>query len=92
MGRIQRSKTSFGLTNLDFAKRQGNDGLVKILLEAGIREESPVPATPAAEAGRIGSRGCGEGDSAVAAVRCRVPGPGGLCVLPQQLPHGDDGV
>ena len=39
-------KTSFGLTTLDFAKRQGNSGLVKILLDAGIREESPVPATP----------------------------------------------
>jgi ankyrin repeat protein len=45
-GADPRSKTSFGLTNLDFARRQGNDGLVKILLEAGIREESPVPATP----------------------------------------------
>ena len=33
-------KTSFGLTTLDFARRQGNDGFVKILMEAGIREES----------------------------------------------------
>ena len=33
-------KTSFGLTTLEFAKRQGNDGLVKVLVEAGIREES----------------------------------------------------
>ena len=39
-------KTSFGLTTLEFAKRQGNDGLVKILMEAGIREESPVPVIP----------------------------------------------
>jgi ankyrin repeat protein len=36
-------KTSFGLTTLDFAKRQGNDGLVQVLMEAGIREESPAP-------------------------------------------------
>jgi ankyrin repeat protein len=34
-------KTSFGLTTLDFAKRQGNDGLVEVLMEAGIREQSP---------------------------------------------------
>jgi ankyrin repeat protein len=39
-------KTSFGLTTLDFAKRQGNDGLVKVLMEAGISEESPAPVTP----------------------------------------------
>lgn len=39
-------KTSFGLTTLDFAKRQGNDGFVKILWKAGIREESPAPAIP----------------------------------------------
>lgn len=39
-------KTSFGLTPLDFARRQGNEGLVKILLEAGIREESPAPVIP----------------------------------------------
>jgi ankyrin repeat protein len=39
-------KTSFGLTTLDFAKRQGNDGLVKVLMEAGINEESPAPVTP----------------------------------------------
>jgi hypothetical protein len=39
-------KTSFGLTTLDFAQRQGNDGLVKILVEAGIREESPDSAIP----------------------------------------------
>ena len=45
-GADPHSKTSFGLTNLDFARRQGNDGLVKILLEAGIREESPSPAAP----------------------------------------------
>lgn len=40
------TKTSFGLTTLDFAKRQGNEGLVKTLMEAGIRDESPVPAAP----------------------------------------------
>ena len=39
-------KTSFGLTTLDFAKRQGNDGLVKVLVEAGIREESPASVIP----------------------------------------------
>ncbi|MBL8295673.1 MAG: ankyrin repeat domain-containing protein [Bryobacterales bacterium] len=39
-------KTSFGLTTLDFAKRQGKDGLVKVLMEAGIREESPAPVRP----------------------------------------------
>jgi ankyrin repeat protein len=45
-GADPHSKTSFGLTNLDFARRQGNEGLVKILLEAGVREESAVPAAP----------------------------------------------
>jgi ankyrin repeat protein len=45
-GADPRSKTAFGLTNLDFARRQGKDDLVKILLEAGIREESPAPANP----------------------------------------------
>jgi hypothetical protein len=39
-------KTSFGLTALDFARRQGNDGLVKVLMEAGIREESPASVIP----------------------------------------------
>jgi ankyrin repeat protein len=39
-------KTSFGLTTLDFAKRQGNDGLVRVLVEAGIREESPALVIP----------------------------------------------
>lgn len=39
-------KTSFGLTTLEFARRQGNVSLVKILLDAGIREESPVATLP----------------------------------------------
>jgi ankyrin repeat protein len=39
-------KTSFGLTTLDFAKRQGNDGLVKVLMEAGVSDESPAAVTP----------------------------------------------
>ena len=39
-------KTSFGLTPVDFAKRHGKDGLVKVLMEAGIREESPEPDRP----------------------------------------------
>ena len=39
-------KTSFGLTTLEFARRQGNHGLVKVLLEAGIRDESAVPPMP----------------------------------------------
>jgi len=39
-------KTSFGLTTLDFAKRQGNDDLVKALVEAGIREESAASEIP----------------------------------------------
>jgi hypothetical protein len=39
-------KTSFGLTTVDFAKRQGNDALVKILADAGIREESPSLVIP----------------------------------------------
>lgn len=39
-------KTSFGLTTLDFARRQGNDALVTVLLEAGIREESPASSVP----------------------------------------------
>lgn len=39
-------KTSFGLTTLDFAKRQGKDDLVKVLMEAGIREESPASVIP----------------------------------------------
>jgi ankyrin repeat protein len=39
-------KTSFGLTTLDFAKRQGNAGLVEVLREAGIREESPDSVIP----------------------------------------------
>ena len=40
------TRTAFGLTTLDFAKRQGNEPFVKNLLEAGIRDESPVPAAP----------------------------------------------
>ncbi len=36
-------KTSFGLTTLEFARRQGNESLVKVLLEAGIRDENAVP-------------------------------------------------
>jgi hypothetical protein len=39
-------KTSFGLTTVDFTKRQGNDAFVKVLAEAGIREESPAPVIP----------------------------------------------
>jgi ankyrin repeat protein len=39
-------KTSFGLTTLDFAKRQGNDALVTVLMESGIREESPASVVP----------------------------------------------
>jgi ankyrin repeat protein len=39
-------KTSFGLTTLDFAKRQGNDALVRLLLEAAIRDESPGSVIP----------------------------------------------
>jgi ankyrin repeat protein len=39
-------KTSFGLTTVDFAKRQGNDALVKLLAEAGIRDESPASVVP----------------------------------------------
>jgi ankyrin repeat protein len=39
-------KTSFGLTTLDFARRQGNDALIKVLMEAGIREESPATVLP----------------------------------------------
>lgn len=39
-------KTSFGLTTLEFAKRQGNDDLVKVLVDAGIREESPASSLP----------------------------------------------
>ena len=39
-------KTSFGLTTVDFAKRQGNDALVKLLAEAGIRDESPALVVP----------------------------------------------
>jgi ankyrin repeat protein len=39
-------KTSFGLTTLDFAKRQGNDALVKLLVEADIREETPASVAP----------------------------------------------
>ena len=45
-GADPHSKTSFGLTNLDLARRQGNQELVKVLLEAGVREESPAPAAP----------------------------------------------
>jgi ankyrin repeat protein len=40
-------KTSFGLTTLDFARRQGNDVLVKHLIEAGIRDESRASVRPA---------------------------------------------
>jgi ankyrin repeat protein len=50
-------KTSFGLTPHEFARRQGNEELVKVLLEAGIREEkaesvnpSPKPAGSARQA------------------------------------------
>ena len=39
-------KTSFGLTTVDFAKRQGNDALVRLLAEAGIRDESPALVVP----------------------------------------------
>jgi ankyrin repeat protein len=39
-------KTSFGLTTLDFARRQGKDDFVKVLMDAGIREESPASAIP----------------------------------------------
>jgi ankyrin repeat protein len=39
-------KTSFGLTTVDFTKRQGNDAFLKVLAEAGIREESPAPVIP----------------------------------------------
>ena len=39
-------KTSFGLTTLDFARRQGKNDLVRLLVEAGIREESPASPSP----------------------------------------------
>jgi N-acyl-D-amino-acid deacylase len=39
-------KTSFGLTTLDFVKRQGNYALVKVLADAGIRDETPAPVVP----------------------------------------------
>ncbi len=39
-------KTSFGLTPHEFARRQGNHGLVKVLLDAGIREESAGSVNP----------------------------------------------
>jgi hypothetical protein len=45
-GADPRLKTSVGLTTVDFAKRQGNDALVKILAEAGIRDESPAVVMP----------------------------------------------
>jgi ankyrin repeat protein len=45
-GADPNTRTSFGLTTLDFAKRQGNEPFVKNLLESGIRDESPVPAAP----------------------------------------------
>lgn len=39
-------KTSFGLSTLEFAKRQGNAHLVKTLVETGIRDETSPPAIP----------------------------------------------
>ena len=47
-GADPKLKTSFGLTTLDFAKRQGNHDLAKILMDAGIRDESPVATAPKA--------------------------------------------
>ena len=68
------AKTSTGLSVLDFAKRQGNAALVEALTQAGVAGESPRPAQPAAQAGRIGAGRDGEGSSAAAAVRRSVPG------------------
>ncbi len=39
-------KTSFGLTTLEFTRRQGNDALVKVLQESGIRDESSGTVLP----------------------------------------------
>ena len=83
-------KTSFGLTTLDFARRQGKNDLVKT--PGGSRDSGRKPcfAQSTAEACWVDSCGRGEGDSSVAAVRCCIPGASRLCLLPQQLSHGDD--
>ena len=76
---------------LDFAKRQGNVTLVEALTEAGVRDESPAPLQlrpkPAASVRAAVERSIPalqRADVAFLAER-------GLCLLPQQLTHGDDG-
>jgi len=39
-------KTSFGLTPHEFARRQGNHALVKVLLDEGVRDESTPSVNP----------------------------------------------
>lgn len=45
-GADPNQKTSFGLTTLEFARRQGNESLVKVLVDAGVRGESPAAPGP----------------------------------------------